>query len=81
MTRIIKFSSVGCGQCRQLQKFLDKFNYKVDEELDINKSIDEVKKYSIASLPTLIKLDDNGEEIDRIVGIVTPARIREFFES
>lgn len=77
--KIIKFSSIGCGQCRQLQGFLDKNGYEVDEELDINKSIDKVKEYKITGLPTLLKLDDKGKEIDRIVGLCPPSRIKEFF--
>ena len=70
--KIIKISAVWCGSCiamkNKWKKIEDTYNldtinydYDFDEE--------EVKKYNVGNiLPVAIFLNDNGEEIERLIG-------------
>lgn len=77
--RILKFYADWCGPCKELSEDLVKANLKIDiEEIDIddpNKQ-DLVEKYNIRSLPTLIFINEENEELERIVGTVTINKIQ-----
>ena len=67
---IIKFYSKTCGPCKVLSRILDK-NSIEHVSLDIREehSQDLIDKYSITSVPTLLKVDDEGNIIDRLKDI------------
>lgn len=67
--KIFKFYADWCGPCKALTKTLDSMNINVipiDIESDEN---DFTTKFKIRSVPTLIFVDDNDNELDRLVGI------------
>ncbi len=72
MVKVKKFSATWCGPCRALApvineikgQFLDvKF-----EEYDVDNEVDEVMKYNITSVPTII-IEKNGQIVDRFTGL------------
>lgn len=64
-----------CGVCKKLGKMLDEMNVEY-EDIDVSEDTEFLEKYSITSVPTLLK--DNGE---RLVGVHTSAEIRNFLNS
>lgn len=72
---ILKFSRVGCNPCKIMTNFLhDKgVDYK---ELDVEEDAQLASQYGIASVPTLLLVDENGEVLDRVVGF-NPSSIEE----
>lgn len=76
MKTILKFESEGCSQCRYLSLTLmevEKATKKgeveikpIDVEDESNQEL--VDKYKVRGLPTLIFLDENNEEYEKMVG-------------
>ena len=49
------------------------------ESVDAIKNRDLVEKYSVMAVPTLIKVDEEGNEIARLRGAQTAEKLKEFF--
>ena len=81
--KIIKFGGYTCPMCRKLDAMLDTIGYntKIDTIVTLSDTNFELaEKHNVTTLPTLIKLDDEGNEIARLTGLVSLNRIKEFFE-
>ena len=81
--KIIKFGGYTCSMCRKLDATLDLkgYNTKIDIRFTLDDtSCDFAERYKVTTLPTLIKLDDDDNEIARLTGLVSLNRIKEFFE-
>lgn len=81
--KIIKFSGYTCPMCRKLDAMLDTISYntKIDTIVTLgDTNLELAEKYNVTTLPTLIKLDDESNEIARLNGLVSLNRIKEFFE-
>jgi hypothetical protein len=71
--KILKFRQVVCRPCAELDLFLANDlevspdnTYVLDGEEDSHR--EKAGEYGIMSTPTLVLVDDNGVEIDRVVG-------------
>lgn len=64
---IIKIEKNNCTPCKMVGQFLDSSNVKYTVE-NIEENPDVIDKYDIMSVPTVIKLDNEGNEIARVVG-------------
>ena len=80
ISKILKFSASWCSPCRVLKQNLEGFTRVPVEEIDVEANTDEVTKYSIRNIPVLVYLDENGNEIDRTVGLVTVQKINEIID-
>ena len=81
--KIIKFGGYTCPMCRKLDEMLDLkgYNTKIDIRFTLDDtSCDFAERYNVTTLPTLIKLDDEDNEVARLTGLVSLNRIKEFFE-
>jgi len=82
--RVLKFSASWCNPCKNLQKSLqeneDVLKYKV-EDIDIDESLEESQKYGIRSVPTIVLLNDDNNEIDRSTNIKTAKQLREWTDN
>ena len=83
MSKILKLSAQWCSPCAtmdvQLQTLGSDYGSLV-EHIDIDKNQELAKQYGIRSIPTLIKLDDSGQEIARSVGSLTLVKLAEFIK-
>lgn len=75
MVTVKKFSAVWCGPCRALAPVMQeiKESYKSNSnvefiEYDVDNEVDEVTKYGVTSVPTII-IEKNGELVDRFTGL------------
>lgn len=74
--KILKFYTETCMPCRALGKLLEKVDVEV-EPINALEDIEKVDIYNICSTPTLIFLDDDGNEYERTMGPVTLSKIQE----
>lgn len=80
--KLIKIGAVWCPAClvmaSRINKLVDKYNlYLVNYDYDIDN--EEIKKYNVGTiLPELILVDDNNNEIKRIIGEQSLKKLEEF---
>lgn len=73
--KLLKFENVGCTPCATLQGYLDTEGIEV-ERIQVFDSPELASKYDIGSVPTVVLVDEQGEEISRVVGF-NPPKIQE----
>ena len=73
MAKLIKLGAPWCQSCKQLDKNLTEIQH---ENIDISKDLVSAKKFAPRSLPTMILLDEAGNEIKRHVGLMSSADIQ-----
>lgn len=67
LNNIIKFEKNGCQPCQSLSKWLEE-NKVEHESKNIMQNMDLVRKYNIKSVPTVLVLNENQEEVERFIG-------------
>lgn len=82
--KIIKIGAVWCPGCLVMKKVWNNVlrDYRLDIiELDYDMDNVEVCKYNVGKvLPVVIFLDNNGNELERLIGEVKEDKIREVIE-
>lgn len=77
--RLLKFYADWCAPCRVLGKKLEGFDacelVSVDVDSDEGESLTE--KYSIKNLPTMVLIDEEGNELKRWSGLVDVNKVKE----
>ena len=72
MVTVKKFSAIWCGPCRMLAPVMNEIKSKYPnvkfEEYDVDNEIDEVEKYRVTSVPTVI-IERDGQLLDRFTGL------------
>jgi hypothetical protein len=74
--KLIKFTQTTCQPCKILNQMLGMMGGSVDEErlLDTPELLAEAEKeHNVMSTPTLLLLDDEGNEVARTVGVHPPS--------
>ena len=81
LLKILYFSAVWCGPCKALAPTMDQLAsqgmpvQKIDVDQDNNMSA----QYGVRNVPTLIKVDSNGNEVGRLVGNQSADMIKEWY--
>lgn len=77
---IYKFYSPTCGPCKVLEMNFKKANiidyYNVDVTLEENENL--LEKYTISTVPVILKTKEDGTEIKRFKGVLTPDKLKEW---
>lgn len=81
---VIDFWAEWCGPCRMLGPVIEELATKVDEKVLVGKvNVDQEQelaiRFGVMSIPTVVFLK-NGAEIDRLVGVMPPAKYTELIE-
>lgn len=76
--KVLKFFTEFCSPCRTMSVQLAELGLNV-ESVDAIKRRDLVDKYSVMAVPTLIKVDKDGNEIARLRGAQTAEKLKDFF--
>ena len=79
MNRILLFKLSSCGPCKTVSKSLSELSQKYEEMvIDLDDNADSLAdKYKIRSVPTILVLNNEGEELDRFVGFKTKEQLLE----
>ena len=78
VNKIYKISASWCVQCKQLERELSNWDGVEIIEIDADENEEICEKYNIRGIPTLIFLDENNNELGRIVGMITKEQIQDF---
>ena len=80
---LIDFYATWCGPCKILSPIVEEVAKENENvkfvKIDIDKTEDIAMQYQVMSIPTLV-LIQNGEEKDRVVGILDQNQILDFIE-
>ena len=77
--KLLFFSSTSCTNCKPLKKLIQQ--QKLDTvDLDANTHLEDFKKYNVRNIPTMVLLDNNGEEIQRLTGMQSIATLQQIKE-
>jgi thioredoxin 1 len=79
MKKVIRFTASWCQPCKAMASILEEIDTNIPiEVVDIDKQQDVAIEYGIRGVPTLVKVDDNGNVTDRMVGIRAKNLVEEF---
>lgn len=74
MIKILKFGAPWCTQCKGLDLVIKDLDLPI-ETINVDEDEEAAEKYNILSIPVLLFIDDDGKEVDRILGIVPKQEI------
>ena len=84
LKKIIKFGASWCAPCKALAPIIEeisqdeRFNEIEFSEIDIDNDEDLLtEKYGIRNIPTLIMLNEEGEAMKRLVGMLPKEKIEQ----
>ena len=80
MRKILYFSAAWCGPCRTLGPIMDSVSDQVAwKKVDVDNDTELSAKYGIRNIPTLVLIDENGNELGRKVGVQSKEQIISFY--
>ena len=79
-TKILKFGAEWCSPCSAQDDILESVDTVPVEHIDVDESGERATEYNIRSVPTLVILND-GEEIERFIGVTQLEQIESAIES
>ena len=79
MKKIIRFTASWCQPCKAMASILEEIDTNIPiEVVDIDAQQDVAIEYGIRGVPTLVKIDNNGNVAGRMVGVKTKNLVEEF---
>ena len=75
--KILKFYTPTCMPCKMVGKMLESIEGIEVIPVDATEELSKVDEYNVCNTPTLVFLDDEGKEVNRIAGMTTLKKIEE----
>ena len=74
--KILKFYGEWCSPCKTLSKQLEGFSEVEIEDIDIDDAGKLLNKYEVRKLPTLVLVDDEGNQLFKHAGLITKEELK-----
>ena len=79
MEKIIRFTASWCQPCKAMASILEEIDTKIPiEVVDIDVHQEVAIEFGIRGVPTLVKVDENGNITGRMVGVKAKNLVEEF---
>jgi thioredoxin 1 len=79
MKKVIRFTASWCQPCKAMASILEEINTNIPiEVVDIDAQQDVAIEYGIRGVPTLVKIDNNGNVAGKLVGVKAKNLVEEF---
>jgi len=81
MNKLIYISATWCGPCRLFSPVMNKVAASGIPvvKMDADKDQQSIAKYGVRSIPTVIKVDLNDDEVSRLVGAKSESEVIAFY--
>lgn len=81
--KALKFSASWCGPCKMLATVIANAGDKITvpiENIDIDENQEKAVQYGIRGVPTMVIVDDSGNEVTRKTGMMNESQLLEFLK-
>ena len=80
MKTILYFTASWCGPCKALAPRMEKLSGQINyKKIDVDGNQDLSIKYGVRNVPSLVLVNENGEEVNRMVGVQPDQAILNFY--
>ena len=80
--KILRFTASWCEPCKALSKTIDRIDTEVPiQVIDIDDQPELAQHFNIRSVPTLVKIDQDKKEVERLVGMQFQSDLDKFINS
>ena len=80
MNIILYFTAAWCGPCKALAPRMEKLKGKINyRKIDVDNNREMSAKYNVRNVPSLVLVDQNGQELNRMVGVQSDEAILNFY--
>ena len=80
--KILRFTASWCEPCKALSKTIDRIDTEVPiQVIDIDDQPELAQHFNIRSVPTLVKIDQDKKEVERLVGMQNQSPLDKFINS
>ena len=80
MNKLLVFSATWCGPCKAFKPTLLELDQDRLEYIDIDELPEIREDYNVQSVPTVILVDEDGDELARLVGGQTLSKLQELLD-
>jgi len=79
--KLLYFSAAWCGPCKSFGPIMDQVAQSgiPVQKVNIDTENELTAKYGIRSVPTVIKVDGNGNKLDMFVGVRDANTVKQFY--
>lgn len=79
--KILKFTADWCVACKNMSKLLEDIPNNITEvDIESDEGDDLSTKFKIRSIPTLVVIDSNDEEVKRFIGTMSKAGLEDMIK-
>ena len=80
MKKILYFTASWCGPCKALAPRMENLKGQINyRKIDVDQNRDMSMKYGVRNVPSLVLVDQNGQELNRMVGVQSDEAILNFY--
>ena len=80
MNKLLVFSATWCGPCKAFKPTLLELDQDRLEYIDIDELPEIREDYNVQSVPTVILVDEDGDELARLVGGQTLSKLQDLLD-
>jgi thioredoxin 1 len=80
MNKLLVFSASWCAPCKAMKPMLDELDQDRLVRYDIDEATNERAQYDVRAVPTLILVNETGEELERLIGSQSLSAIQKLLD-